>query len=143
MRRSEALAILSRDHHQALVVAQKLRRADELSAAAARARFLEYWEDEGRRHFQLEEEQLLPAYAVYGHARHPLVLQVLGDHVEIRARAAQLAAAPAAEVDTLHELGSELAAHVRLEERQLFPLIEQAIPGGELLELARALAESG
>lgn len=139
MKRSEALAILSRDHHHALVVAQKLTRADDQTGTAARARFLEFWEQEGRRHFQQEEELLLPAFAVHGGARHPVVLQVLGDHVSIRARAAQIAAASVESTEALHALGAELAAHVRLEERRLFPLIEQAMPGDELLALARAL----
>lgn len=139
MKRSEALAILSRDHHHALVVAQKLTRADEPAAAAARERFLSFWEQEGRHHFQLEEELLLPAFAAHGDARHPLVLRVLGDHVSIRARAAAVALSPVPAAEALHELGAELAAHVRLEERELFPVIEQAIPPDELLALARAL----
>lgn len=139
MKRSEALAILSRDHHHALVVAQLLRRAGEQDAHSARAGFLAYWEAEGRRHFQLEEESLLPAYAVHGDARHPLVLRVLGDHVLIRAMASQLAAAPQPKITALHELGAALAAHVRLEERELFGLIEEAMPPERLLELAREL----
>lgn len=139
MKRSEALAILSRDHHQALVVAQKLSRADATGAAGARDRFLTYWEDDGRRHFQLEEELLLPAFAAHGDPRHPLVLQVLGDHVAIRAKAAAIASSESLETDALHELGAELQAHVRLEERQLFPVIEQAIPAAELLALAHVL----
>lgn len=139
MKRSEALAILSRDHHHALVVAQRLRRAGEQDAHAARAGFLEYWEAEGRRHFQQEEESLLPAYAVHGDARHPLVLRVLGDHVVIRAMAAQLAAATEPAIAALHELGEALAAHVRLEERELFTVIEAAMPAERLLELAREL----
>lgn len=142
MKRSEALAILSRDHHHALVVAQKLKRADAETAEAARAQFLGYWADEGRRHFQLEEELLLPAFASHGDARHPLVLRVLSDHVTIRSRATQLAATPEPTVTALHELGSELSAHVRLEERELFPVIEAAIPAGELLALARALDQT-
>lgn len=141
MKRSEALAILSRDHHHALVVAQKLTRADAESAAAARDRFLEFWEQEGRRHFQIEEELLLPAFAAHGDARHPLVLQVLGDHVEIRAKAARAAATSEPEVEALRLLGAELATHVRLEERELFPVIEEAIPADELLALAHALAD--
>ncbi len=139
MKRSEALAILSRDHHHALVVAQKLTRAADGGAEAARRSFLDYWAAEGRHHFQLEEELLLPAYATHGDARHPLVLQVLGDHVAIRAQAARLVAAPEATAEALHELGTALAAHVRLEERELFPVIEEAIPPQELHDLAVAL----
>jgi hypothetical protein len=140
VKRSEALAILSRDHHQALFIAHKLTRADTDTATEARARFLDYWTPEGRRHFQLEEELLLPAYAAHGgDAHHPLVLRVLGDHVAIRAQADHLAHAPGPDLDRLHELGAALSEHVRLEERQLFAVIEEAMPADELLELAHAL----
>jgi iron-sulfur cluster repair protein YtfE (RIC family) len=139
VKRSEALAILSRDHHQALVVAQQLSRADAADAAAARTRFLEFWQQDGRHHFQLEEELLLPAYAAHGDPRHPLVLQVLGDHVSIRSQAARIGSDPEPPLAALNALGTELAAHVRLEERQLFPLIEAAMPAAELLVLAQML----
>ena len=139
MKRSEALAILSRDHHQALVVAQRLKRADADTAAAARACFLDHWIPDMQRHFQLEEELLLPAYAAHGDPHHPLVLRALGDHVAIRAQATRLHAHPDPALDVLHALGAALAAHVRLEERELFPIIEAAMPADELLSLARAL----
>jgi DUF438 domain-containing protein len=142
MKRSEALAILSRDHHQALVVAQKLIRADADTATAARTRFLDFWSPAGRHHFRLEEELLLPAYAAYGDPYHPVVLRVLGDHVAIRAQADRLAAQPDTAVQTLHEFGTKFAAHVRLEERELFPLIEDAMPAGELLSLAHTLEQA-
>lgn len=139
MKRSEALASLSRDHHQALVVAQRLRRASDASAAEARAAFNAYWTEHGRTHFRLEEEVLLPAYAAHGDAHHPLVLRVLGDHVAIRQRAASLAAPGAIGLEALHELGGRLAEHVRLEERELFEVIERAMPARELLAVARSL----
>lgn len=139
MRRSPVLASLSRDHHQALVVAQRLRRATADTAAEARGAFLAYWRGHGRRHFRLEEEVLLPGYAAYGDAHDPLVLAVLGDHVDLRRRADELAAATAAPLPALHELGARLAAHVRREERELFPLIERAVPADRLAALAGAL----
>jgi hemerythrin HHE cation binding domain-containing protein len=141
MQRSPALASLSRDHHHALVVAQALRRADEGSTETARATFLRYWDDDGAEHFRREEELLLPAFAGYGDPHHPLVLRALGEHVAIRHRAARLAAErqpPGA----LRELGELLAAHVRLEERELFPLIEAAMPGEQLAAVAMALEAS-
>lgn len=142
MNRSPALASLSRDHHQALVAAQRLRRADEASVAAARDAFPTYWTAHGRLHFRLEEETLLPGYAAYGDPYHPLVLAVLGDHVAIRRRADVLAAGPVAPLEALHDLGERMAAHVRREERELFPLIEQAMPAAELEVLAGALARA-
>ena len=139
MKRNAALASLSRDHHRALFVAQTLRRATEQTAGEARESFLVYWTTHGRRHFRLEEETLLPGYAAYGDAHHPLVLAVLGDHVAIRQRSDQLAADPSVSPQALHDLGARLASHVRLEERELFPLIEQAIPAPELTTLAEKL----
>jgi hypothetical protein len=41
MKRNEALTSLSRDHHQALVIAQRLRRATAESASSARDAILD------------------------------------------------------------------------------------------------------
>jgi iron-sulfur cluster repair protein YtfE (RIC family) len=139
MKRSEALASLSRDHHQALVVAQKLRRATDATALEARETFLAYWTGHGSRHFRLEEELLFPAYAGYGDPHDPLVLRALGQHVMIRHLAAALADAGTALPASLEHLGAELAAHVRLEEREVFPLIERVMPMHELEAVAQRL----
>jgi hemerythrin-like domain-containing protein len=139
MKRNPALASLSRDHHQALFVAQALRRATAETAGEARAAFLTYWQDHGRAHFRLEEEVLLPGYAGYGDAHHPLVARVLCDHVEIRQRADRLADEDPAALGALDRLGVRLAEHVRLEERELFPLIENAMPADRLAALALAI----
>jgi len=139
MKRSEALASLSRDHHQALVVAQKLRRATDATALEARETFLAYWSRHGHRHFRLEEELLFPAYAGYGDPHDPLVLRALGQHVMIRHLAAALADVETALPASLEQLGAELAAHVRLEEREVFPLIERVMPTHELEAVAQQL----
>jgi len=139
MKRSPALASLSRDHHQALVVAQQLRRATDATAAEARATFLAYWAEHGRLHFRLEEELLFPAYAGHGDPHDPVVLRALGEHAMIRHRADALAATTYADRGALERLGADLAAHVRLEEREVFPLIERAMPERELDALAQAL----
>jgi hypothetical protein len=142
MKRSAALASLSRDHHHALMVAQRLRRCDSATAATARAAFLAYWTAHGRAHFHAEEDLLLPAYAAYGDAHHPLVLRALGDHREIRRRADRVAGDTAADPAALEALGRRLAEHVRLEERKLFPLIEQTMPADALTAVAVALEQA-
>jgi hypothetical protein len=67
VKRSDALAPLSRQHHHGLSAALKLKRADAAAAPEARAAFLEFWDREGRDHFRVEEELLLPARGT-GHA---------------------------------------------------------------------------
>lgn len=83
----------------------------------------------------------MPTYAKHGDARHPLVAAVLGDHMEIRRRFDALRTNGAVEVTSLAELGALLAAHVRLEERELFPLVESAVPLEDLAVLAAALGD--
>ena len=140
MKRAAALVSLSRDHHKTLVVARDLRRADAESVCDVRSTFLAHWHAHGRAHFRLEDEVLLPAFAAHGDAYHPLVGRALCDHVAIRQRVRALDANPSPIPAVLHELGSQLAEHVRLEERELFPLIEQTMPAAELAAVAVALA---
>lgn len=139
MKRDRALISLSRDHHHALSVAQRLRRATPETRAAVRADTLHFWTTAGRPHFRVEEEVLLPAYAARGDAHHPLVARALCDHVAIRRRMDELARDPILDLASLHELGVMLADHVRLEERELFALVEETLPAAELAAVADAL----
>lgn len=134
MARGRTRRPLPRDHHHALVIAQRLTRARATDADDARQAFLGYWRADGRRHFREEEEILLPSYAGYGDPEVPIVARVLTDHVRIRRLADELAAGTQ-RIGVLHDLGELLAAHVRREERELFPLIEQALPEEELTRL--------
>jgi hemerythrin-like domain-containing protein len=141
MKRAQALRQLSRDHHKALFIAQRLRRAEEPDCEARATEFLDFWREHGHRHFQVEEELLLPAYERVASAEEEPVVRVLTDHVTIRRRAADIEAGERT-VGFLQELGTILEGHVRHEERVLFPLIEQALPPAELENLARAIARA-
>jgi iron-sulfur cluster repair protein YtfE (RIC family) len=139
MKRSDALAQLSRDHHHGLVVAQRLRRAAQETALPAREAFLKFWDREAREHFRVEEEVLLPAFARRGSPEDDAVVRVLVDHVDLRRRAADLAADPARPPEELRELGERLHAHIRHEERVLFPLIEASLSRDEVSDLIAAI----
>lgn len=77
MKRHPALVPLSHDHHQVLVIAQQLRRATADSTGELASAFLATWESDEKRHFRLEEELLLPAYAAHGDPAHPVVTRML------------------------------------------------------------------
>jgi iron-sulfur cluster repair protein YtfE (RIC family) len=123
-------------------VALNLRRATEDGAGAARTAFLAFFEDELREHLRAEEELLLPAFSRHAVGDDPDVVQVLVEHVEIRRRA-QDAAAGAGGLADLHELGELLNAHVRHEERTLFPRVEAAMEPAELERLGTELETKG
>jgi hypothetical protein len=138
MRRHPALVELSRDHHRALVVAQALCRADTSQEIPPEVLFARFWRTDGEAHFRLEEDVLLPAYALHGDPRHPAIVQMLIDHMTIRRDAVLIATG--GPTDIMHRLGANLMAHVRLEERQVFPLVEQTLSEDELDAIAVRLA---
>ncbi len=139
VKRHVSLAQLSRDHHHALIMAQKLRRATDETAPETREDLNAFWEAHGQEHFQVEEEVLLPGFAEYGDANHPLVAAALCDHVAIRAQVQVLTGRPITTPAALHALGMRLRAHVQMEERELFPMIEASVPPNRLAVLALAL----
>jgi hypothetical protein len=137
VKRSQQLAPLSREHHAALEVALRLRRATDADAAAVRERFLRFYETEAREHFRAEEEHLLPAFARHAPADDPDIVRVLVEHVELRRRAVDVARGAGPE--ELHALGDLLRDHVRHEERTLFPRVEAALAADELAALGELL----
>lgn len=132
-KRDAALIPLSHDHHQALFLAQRMRRATETGVAEVVADALEYWRGHGADHFRIEEDLLLPALARHVPADDERIVRVLVDHVWIRERFERLEAG--ARPDELGELGQRLDDHVRHEERVVFPLIEAELGSDELAAL--------
>jgi hypothetical protein len=135
VKRSAALTPLSHDHQHALDAALRLRRADEETLGAAITGFQEFFEREGRRHFAIEEELVLPALPADDPEWAAGVERVRDDHAAIRAAAGALGDAADARA-----LGERLNDHVRFEERTLFPLIERRLAGAELERLGAAIA---
>lgn len=124
MKRSAALVELSREHHTALSLAQRARRAaangDPESIAAMAATLRERFATALKPHFVEEEVRLLPVLSAAGEAE--LVARTLADHAELEGLAAQLEAPDAA---LLLAFADCLTEHVRFEERELFPAAEQ------------------
>ena len=138
MKRSAELTPLSHEHHQALFVAQRLKRAEDLDQA--RADFLEFWGSHGRRHFVIEEEILLPAwFEGDSGADAVLAARLAREHLAVRAAARRLQRGGIA-LDELRELGRLLERHVRFEERELFPLIESRLEPEATARLGREIA---
>ena len=146
MKRHPSLRKFSDDHHGGLVQARRLRRAaageGEPPAEMARA-FLRFWEEDTSPHFREEEEVLLAVFARHGGdlGAEP-IQEMLADHARIRGLVMGLGEeAESDEVDreTLRKIGEQLDAHIRLEERKVFPLIEGLLPEKALEEVAYRL----
>jgi hypothetical protein len=139
MKRAEALRPLSREHLVALLAAKKLREATDLGEAT-RA-FLDFWRSDGRRHFRVEEEVLLPGWALHAEVDRDGVGRMLDEHLAVRRGALRLEAGEAS-LEDARELGRLLHDHVRFEERQLFPRVEADLGAGDLARLAAAIEDA-
>jgi len=144
MKRHPALIPLSRDHHNGLVQAVRLRRAaadgDAARLAAARE-FGEFFRNEERVHLRDEEEELFPLLLRHAPSPPAPLREARVQHVQLQGFARKLDIAVAAgsvDRETLDAAGELLDAHIRLEERQLFPLIEDLVPDDELRRLGLA-----
>ncbi|WP_028454662.1 hemerythrin domain-containing protein [Chitinilyticum litopenaei] len=115
MKRSPALIHFSREHHPALVLAKRIQRAadSELAALQPSPAFLAELE----KHFVEEEAQFAPALA----ALPQLASRFNDDHAALRALMHRL---HKGELAALAEFAQRLEAHVRFEERELFPALQ-------------------
>jgi iron-sulfur cluster repair protein YtfE (RIC family) len=128
---------LSRDHHEALIQALRLRRAAGRPPAALV--FLEFHRAELEGHMADEEDVVLPAAEGVDPAGAARIRQ---EHGEIRSLASTLEAALAAGEEiaaTMEDLARLLHDHVRYEERVFFMGLQAALPGDALQSLGAAL----
>lgn len=123
MKRSATLQPLSREHHTALTLAKACERAaqsrDENLVAETCQRVIRAFSDELEPHFQVEEQSLLPL--LHSAENWPLAQRTMADHQQLRALLDDLRRNDA---EALGSFGKYLTAHVRFEERELFPVIE-------------------
>ena len=123
MPRTSALLSLSREHHASLVMARAARKAADSNDRAvfleAMTRIEAHWQTVLATHFA-QEEQLL---RLAEEALDPeSVARIFVEHAELR----MLACGPCAlePIARLRQFGDLLAAHVRYEERVLFPQLQ-------------------
>ena len=138
MKRHLALHPLSREHHQALVLARRLERADTAEEReAARALWRRYWTGFLADHVRAEERWLGPLLERHGGAA--LASRLAHEHGELEAGGEGLELEDWPE--RCSQLGDRLRRHVRWEERELFPWLEARASEVELETLARGLDE--
>jgi hemerythrin-like domain-containing protein len=126
MKRNPTLQPLSREHHTALTLAKASERAaqsgDEALVRLACQRVIRAYANELEPHFQLEEVSLLPL--LQSAETQPLAERTLADHQQLRGLIDALRQNDAGALDSF---GKCLSAHVRFEERELFPVLENLL----------------
>lgn len=133
MKRSEELIALTREHHAALVLARRAIVAPRNAAQALElaAALPEIFARELEPHFLIEEQKLLPPLRDAGESA--LTARTLDQHQQLRGLARAIGDG---DVAGLVSFGLLLEAHVRFEERQLFPLAEAVLSAAALAAVA-------
>ncbi len=136
MKRHETLAPLSRDHHGALILAQLLKKGappykglpDEPGGKARYA--LNFFKASLEEHF-IKEEKILLKVKQYHIAIEKLTTEIIAEHEQLKKLFGSLGDTKDLP-GTLDQLGTLLEAHIRKEERVLFPLIQEHCSGAIL-----------
>jgi len=129
MKRHSALIPFSREHHNTLILARLLQKdappykglPHDLDGKANYA--LKFYKDDLIRHF-IAEEKIFPIVKGINAEIDVLFTEILEEHdrfhISFNAINSQNNLA-----DHLDQLGKDLELHIRKEERQLFPLIQE------------------
>jgi hemerythrin-like domain-containing protein len=137
LRRNENIIPFSKDHHTTLLFCWKLKQGVKLGAdVAVMKNYVKYfWKDHMEPHFR-EEEELLFAPLV-----DEMVQKAISEHHQIKQQVEKvLIEEGVAAINDLSLLSDMVDDHVRYEERQLFPHLEQALSHDELTSIGRELA---
>ncbi len=144
MKRSEPLTPLSWEHHSALVNANRIKRGIAVQAdPIVIQEFLEYiWKTDLQGHFKREEDNFTTHPAWNDIADH-LRRTMLNEHVELEDLVEKTINTSDRTVKTelMDKIADIIIAHVRFEERQLYPAIEEAFDSDTLQKIGKALKE--
>ena len=139
IKRSNELVPLSRDHHSGLLLCWKIRTGikngiDEKRIAAY---VVFYYQSQLSGHFRQEEEYV---FTLSG-PQDSMIQKALDEHREINNLVAQLENNTSTGYAVLEQLADKLDDHIRYEERELFPYIEQNVASNLLVSAGEIIAE--
>lgn len=129
MKRHEVLVPLSREHHDALILAQLLKKdapnykglpTDHLGKIEYT---IQLFNTKLKHHFAVEDK-LLAVAKHYNESIAQLTLEIKNEHEQLTKMILGLTTSKQLAID-LDVLGNYLEQHVRKEERVLFPLIQE------------------
>lgn len=137
MKRSNHLVPLSRDHHHGLLFSWKIRQGVALNIATERiVQYISYfYKMHFRQHFQ-EEETI-----IFIPVNDADCQRALREHREIEQRIREITRSKP-DAAALLSLADLTDAHIRFEERELFPHLEKVLSEEQLLTIGNAVQQS-
>ena len=149
LKRHESLVPLSRQHHDGLVLAQRLILGRSTAPRAPwptdRRRqvdlLIQFFEAVLGPHFDAEEAHLFPAVVEHVRDGGALIHRLVDEHDDMRAQIRDLHRDPTTRLNKrLPAFGQRLRQHIQTEERVLFERIQQEMKPVQLEALAVSLS---
>lgn len=139
IKRSEELQPLSRQHHNGLLFCLLLHKGLKKNAdLGVMQQFIEwFWYKDLQPHFELEERFLVPLQQEY-YLLDPALRRMVDEHYELKNIINEISLN--ASLQSIEELRAKLEAHIRYEERELFPSIEETISPQQRHAIGTALS---
>ena len=136
IKRNAAIAVLSRDHHNALLLVWNIRKGMRNAMEPKRIGdyIIQFYEADLLTHFKDEEELLF----INLDASNRLRMQAEDEHKLIHARVAEMRKNPD-DKNLLETFATILENHIRFEERVLFNHLQEIISSERLVQIASAL----
>ncbi|MCX8057592.1 MAG: hemerythrin domain-containing protein [Ignavibacteria bacterium] len=148
MKRFEQLYYLSWDHRSALMeafnVSKYVDEFDNLQTLEKRNSIINFYEKDLLLHFRAEEEILLPRMTLNSEVNIELIRKTLDDHILIHSLIILL------KKETndfqklksiLKEFATNLTAHIRFEERELFEHAQSILNNNDFNEIQKEITE--
>lgn len=144
MKRHDSLAILSRQHHGALILAQLLKKGapaykgmpNDTEGKITYAS--QFYETELLPHFAAEEKVFDTIKGISPELDNAII-EIEEEHALLRKLFGEINEPQAEATQYMDVVGNTLDQHIRKEERQLFPLIESTAGEDKMQEILKLL----
>jgi iron-sulfur cluster repair protein YtfE (RIC family) len=140
MKRHAAIAPFSRDHHEALITAQLIKkdapnyRGLPETIEGKKEYVIRYYDLHLKDHFSKEESILFNLSRNIDSEIDLLMDELIVEHRLIESLIEKLSTDPQTET-LLDQLGKLMESHIRQEERILFQLLQEKLPPGKFKEI--------
>jgi hemerythrin-like domain-containing protein len=147
-KRHPSLIPISRDHHDGLVLAVRLRQGKKAllgdwshDPSWQANHVVQFFHRRLIPHFEAEEKALFPTMKKCVKESVKTLDTLLNQHEELKARVEKLESPNQMNLEVeLKDFGDLLERHIRIEENNLFPMFEESIPEDIAEEVGREIA---
>lgn len=148
-KRHPALVPVSRDHHEGLLLALRLQQGEKAllklwshDTSWQASVVVDFFRDHLIRHFAVEEEKVFPLALAEVPGSAPTVEKLKHQHAWVRETVAAMKGRESSVTrDELVTFGQKLEEHIRIEDRELFPMMEEHLGSERLGKLEKEVQE--